>query len=185
MVIWISGLTASGKTALGRALFHAVLDERIENVIHLDGDELRKRTNWVSGHSLSDRFQILFKIVDLIRCEQVQNKIVIVSTVSHKKEMRDYARRNLDNFYEVYLKCDLSVCTTRDYKEYYSRAKNQKRENQDVYPGVTEPYEESDNPELVINTGSESLKQSEDKLKEFFLPLINSYSGKNTREKQM
>ena len=83
MVIWITGITASGKTFLGKSLMNDLIENNYTNVIHLDGDELRKRSGWIHGHSLQDRFKIIDLLIKLIIEEQYMGKIVIVSTVSH------------------------------------------------------------------------------------------------------
>jgi adenylylsulfate kinase len=70
--------------------------------------------------------------------------------------MRDMARQNIYYFMEVYLNCPVNVCKDRDYKGLYEKAFINKDE---LFPGVTEPYEVSENPELILNTASESIEQ--------------------------
>lgn len=173
MVIWITGITASGKTFLGKALANSLRENGYDNIIHLDGDELRSRPGWVSGHSLKDRFNVLEMLVKLIIEEQGQGKIVIVSTVSHIKKMRDYAREKIKDFNEVYLDCNAQMCEKRDYKGFYERAKLSAGTNS-IYPGVTEEYEKSRRPELILSTGTEDSEQSAKKLLDYTLSAINN-----------
>lgn len=178
MVIWITGITASGKTSLGKALLEACKIMGVQNIIHLDGDELRKRPDWVKGHGIEDRFKSFQKIIDVTNWELEQGNVVIVSTVSHKASMRLEARDRLSNFYEVYLRCSSEECEKRDFKNFYSRAKNQSISDQkEIFPGVTEAYEESKNPEMVIDTEHDSLEHSKAKLLKYFMPLIQEYSN--------
>ena len=164
MVIWISGITASGKTALGEGLKAGLNEMGFNNVIHLDGDVLRKRVDWVHGHSLNDRLAVIPKLVDIILMEQSLGNNVIVSTVSHKKKMRDYAREMISNFHEVCLVCSLSVCEARDYKGFYERAKHASDYVDECFPGVSEQYEVNYSAELIIDTGAEELCDSINKL---------------------
>lgn len=163
MVLWITGITASGKTFLGKALMNGLIENGYTNVIHLDGDELRKRSGWVQGHSLKDRFKIIELLIDLILEEQNQGKIVIVSTVSHVKNMRDLARKKISGFHEVYLNCSPQKCADRDYKGFYKRAE-QNTDMDEIFPGVTEEYQVSKSPELTLNTGEEDSAKSSEKL---------------------
>jgi len=168
MVIWITGITASGKTSLGNSLKEDLSKSGYDNVVHLDGDELRKRPDWISGHSIEDRFKILSLLVSLIVKEERKGNIVVVSTVSHIKKMRDYARERIDDFIEVYLNCSVQACELRDYKGFYKRAHDDV-ENSGVFPGVNVKYEESKDVELILFTGKESFEESSKKLLDFSL----------------
>lgn len=163
MVFWITGITASGKTFLGKSLMNDLLENNYPNVIHLDGDELRKRPGWVQGHSLQDRFKVIDLLINLIIEEQNSGKIVIVSTVSHIKNMREIARKKISGFHEIYLDCSAEKCAQRDYKGFYKRAE-QNNDADEIFPGVTEEYQVSENPELILNTGEEDSTQSAKKL---------------------
>lgn len=168
MVIWITGITASGKTFLGKSLMNGLLENNYPNVIHLDGDELRKRPGWVQGHSLQDRFKVIDLLINLIAEEQNSGKIVIVSTVSHIKNMREIARKKISDFHEVYLDCSAEKCAERDYKGFYKRAE-QNTDADEIFPGVTEEYQISENPELILNTGEEDSTRSTEKLLNYTL----------------
>ena len=175
MVFWLTGITASGKTSLGKDLLVRLNAMGLKNVVHFDGDELRKRPGWVKGHALKDRFRVLTMLIDLILEEFQKENIVIISTVSHKKEMRDYARSKIQNFNEIYLHCSSEICASRDYKGFYERAISDKTLEM-FYVGVTEEYETSENPELIIHTGVESLEESSQKLINFSMDAISKAS---------
>ena len=98
---------------------------------------------------LEDRQIVLGKIVEIANEKNKKGITVIVSTVSHKKAMRDYARSQISNFMEVYLDCAPETCEVRDYKGLYQFAKTGKY---NLFPGVTEAYELSDSPELTLKT---------------------------------
>lgn len=159
-VIWITGLTASGKTTLGIQLEKNLKLFGIEKILRLDGDELRSRRKFKNSHSIEDRWFNLNLIVEIVLEEKTKNEIIIVSTVSHLFEMRLYARKKIENFHEIYLSCNPDICEARDYKGLYIRAKRNELEKNEVFPGVTEPYQVTKKPELVLKTNSETIDQS-------------------------
>ena len=70
--------------------------------------------------------------------------------------MRDYVRSQIPQFIEVYLKCESEVCAERDYKGLYEKAKAGEYQ---TFPGVTDSYEPSENPELILNTSQMSIDE--------------------------
>ncbi|RKZ51202.1 MAG: adenylyl-sulfate kinase [Candidatus Parabeggiatoa sp. nov. 3] len=164
--IWITGITASGKTTLGSRLYSDLLDLGCRNLEFLDGDELRKRIGSKYGHSLEDRFNVLEQIVALAKKLSGEGKIIIVSTVSHKRAMREFARKELKNFIEVYLECRPEICAKRDYKGVYEKAK---RGEGELFVGVTEDYELSDAPDLLIHTSNKTPEKCSKELLNYVL----------------
>lgn len=164
MIIWITGITASGKSTLSLMLYNELKKNEKLSVLRLDGDELRNKKNFFKGHDLHTRWKNLKIIVNLIKEELLKYDIFIVATVSHVKEMRQFARDNLDNFHEIYLSCDSKICQNRDYKGLYDKAKLLGKNDSEMFPGVTVPYEISKKPELVIDTGNLSINLSFKKL---------------------
>ena len=153
--IWISGLTASGKTTLGKLLFQDLKKYGINNIKFLDGDELRSLMTKKYGRDLKDRYKILKEYIKITIKENKKGNIVIISTISHKTDMRMLARREINNFMEVNLECSVRACSQRDYKGLYSKMKNRSK---DFFPGISEPYEFSESPELIINTENNSIE---------------------------
>tara|TARA_Y100000590_G_scaffold470574_1_gene666483 strand:+ start:174 stop:698 length:525 start_codon:yes stop_codon:yes gene_type:complete len=155
--IWISGISASGKTTLGSMLYYKLKELGFNNVIFFDGDELRKRLPKSYGHGLDDRYKILNQYIKIINKEMAAGKIVIVSTISHKKDMRALARGKIKNFFEVSLYCSPNICAKRDFKNQYKKAINGKF---NCFPGITEPYEFTDNSDLTIDTHKNDINKS-------------------------
>ena len=147
--IWITGITASGKTTLGQSLFECLVEKGVHPLEFLDGEEFRKCLDKTYGHSLEDRLIVLEKIVEMAKEKNKKGITIIVSTVSHKKAMREFARSQISQFMEVHLDCAPETCVDRDYKGLYQLAK---LGEYDVFPGVTEAYEPSDSPELTLKT---------------------------------
>ena len=129
----------------------------IMNVKLLDGEDLRNKLNRVYGYSAEERFNAIKQYIKIVENENKKGNIVIISTVSHKIEMREFARDKLINFFEVILVCSSETCAIRDYKNIYNRIDENSNE---CIPGVTEPFEISDHAELIINTEQTSIEDS-------------------------
>ena len=93
----------------------------------------------------------------IVKEENNNGFIVIISTVSHMREMCAIARKQIDNFMEVNLICDPKICASRDFKNLYNRIDENSNE---CLPGVTEPYETFDQAEVIVNTGQTSIEDS-------------------------
>ena len=158
LTIWISGISASGKTTLGKKLSNT-LQILGEKVTFFDGDVLRKRLHKDYGHSIKDRYEILNEYIKIVNKEMDKDKIVIIATISHKKDMRMLARRKINNFFEVILKCSPDSCAKRDYKNQYKKALSGEYV---CFPGITEKYEMSDFPDLIIDTENNDIEKSFD-----------------------
>lgn len=158
ITIWISGISASGKTTLGKMLLNN-LESAGENVTFFDGDALRKLLHKEYGHSINDRYEIVNEYIKIINKEMDNDKIIILSTISHKKDMRMLAREKIDNFFEVILNCSPDSCAKRDHKNQYKKALDGEYV---CFPGVTEKYEMSDYPDLIIDTENNDIEKSFD-----------------------
>jgi adenylylsulfate kinase len=155
--IWITGLSASGKSSLARALAGELRAASDEAPVLLDGDEFRARLDRAYGYSLEERFAVLYRLVEEAREENLKGRTVIVATISHKRAMRTHARRRIGRFMEVHLHCPVEVCATRDPNGLYRRARAGEYE---CFPGITEPYEHSEDPELVLDTAALSTESA-------------------------
>jgi L-glutamine-phosphate cytidylyltransferase len=159
--IWITGVSASGKSTLGKKLSKDLKVIGVNNVKLLDGETIREELGNTFGYRTEERNAILEKTIQMAREYNENGTIVIVTTISHKRAIRQKARDAIANFMEVFLDCPLDVCVERDYKGHYQKALNGEYEN---FIGVTESYEISDSPELVINTKSLSIVQCQELL---------------------
>jgi adenylyl-sulfate kinase len=169
--IWITGVTASGKSTLGGKLLNDLKDIGVNNVKFLDGESIRKELGDTYGYSTNDRNAILEKTIQMAHECNDNGDIAIVSTISHKRATRQKARDTITNFMEVFLNCPLEVCVERDYKGHYQKALNGEYEN---FIGIMESYEISESPELVINTKSLTIAESQ----ELLLKNVISFLGK-------
>ena len=155
--IWISGVTASGKTTLGQLLYDDLINYGINYLTYLDGDILRKKSQRTYGYSSEERFKAIKEYIKIVKAENDNGNIAIISTVSHRKESRFFARKKLTNFFEINLLCEPKICKKRDYKDIYS---NLTRKDNCI-PGVTEPYETYAAAEIILDTGKNSIESSQ------------------------
>lgn len=173
-VIWMTGLSGSGKTTIGTALMSKLIDlgHRVEL---LDGDEVRRQLSPDLGFTKNDREMHARRVVYLSKILARNGIISIVSLISPYRSFREYARKEIGNFVEVYVKTPLETCIKRDPKGLYKKAL--KGEITDM-TGLQDPYEEPLNPELIIETEHNGIDESAEKilnrLRELgYLPEIN------------
>jgi adenylylsulfate kinase-like enzyme len=152
--IWISGLSAAGKTTLAQGLAAALREHVVRPITVLDGEFLRASLGGRFGHSLEDRFAVLEQIIAVAGRHLAAGELVIVATVSHKRQMRQQAREALGPFLEICLLCPVDVCRERDAKAVYVQA------DHEYVAGVTEPYELSPSPAVRIDTGDLGIEAS-------------------------
>jgi len=154
-VIWITGPSGTGKTTLANALYKR-LSEMGLNVEILDGDGLRSKLYPDLGFSKEERKMHNRIVAQMAKLLAKNGIITIVSAISPFKESREYARREIGKFMEIYLKCPLEVRVQRDPKGLYSKALKGELEGLTGYDGI---YEEPENPELVLETHTMSVEE--------------------------
>lgn len=159
-VVWLTGLPGSGKTAVARSLEKTLKDRGLKVEV-LDGNEIRERLSPELGFSKKDR-EIHARRVAYIAKLLARNGVsVIVALISPYRSFRAYARREIGDFVEVYVKCSLETCMRRDTKGLYERALRGEITN---LTGLQDPYEEPLNPEVVVDTDVESPEEGVNKI---------------------
>lgn len=126
----------------------------------LDGDTVREYIR-NKDFSKEGRNKHLRYIALMAKLLSKRNVIVLCSFVSPYRENRDFARQINENFIEVYVKSPLDLCIKRDVKGMYKKALNGEIKG---FTGIDDPYEEPENPELVIETDKESVEESAEKV---------------------
>lgn len=147
-VLWFTGLPCSGKTTLARAVT-ARLEGAGKSVVMLDGDEIRRHLCQDLGFSKKDRLINISRVAYVAGLLARSGAISVVSLVSPYREARLAARAMAPAFVEAFVSCSLEVCENRDVKGMYRLARAGKIRQ---FTGVSDVYEEPDNPELVIRT---------------------------------
>lgn len=154
--IWFTGLSGAGKSTLAWAIErHLKAIDR--NVEVLDGDIVRTHLSKGLGFSREDRNTNIQRIAFVCNLLTRNGVVSIAAAISPYREAREWARKEIGNFVEVYVKCPLEVCRQRDVKGLYKLADEGKIKG---FTGVDDPYEEPEYPELVIETDKEAVEQS-------------------------
>jgi len=173
VVIWFTGLSGSGKSTLA----HSV-EEKLHNLgcrtYVLDGDNVRHGLSSNLSFSDDDRKENIRRIGEAAKLMMESGVIAMTAFISPFKKDRNLVRQLLPqgDFIEIYCNTSLEACESRDVKGLYKRARAGEIKN---YTGIDSPYEEPDDPELVIDTESESLEESVTKVINFlkFKEIIN------------
>jgi adenylylsulfate kinase len=146
--LWFTGLSGAGKSTLARAVEQR-LRSRGRKVEVLDGDEVRTHLSKGLGFSREDRDTNIQRIAFVCKLLTRNGVICISAAISPYREARAWARREIGRFVEVYVKCPLEICRERDVKGLYRLVEEGKLRH---FTGVDDPYEEPENPELVVET---------------------------------
>jgi adenylylsulfate kinase len=158
--IWFTGLSGSGKSTLSE-----IIEERLKargrNVEILDGDIVRTHLSKGLGFSREDRDTNIKRIAFVCGLLTRNGVICISAAIAPYSEAREWARHEIKNFVEVYVKCPIEVCRQRDVKGLYKLVDEGKIKN---FTGVDDPYEEPEHPELVIETDKESIEESVERI---------------------
>ncbi len=152
-VFWFCGLSGSGKSTLAHAV-EQNLFEMGKQVSVLDGDVIR--TGLCSDLSFSEgaRNENIRRIAELSRILAIQGHICMCAFISPLEIHRQIAQDVLKNLYhEIYVSCSLEECERRDVKGYYKLARSGKIKN---YTGISAPYDEPQNSDLIIKTDASS-----------------------------
>jgi adenylylsulfate kinase len=158
MVLWFTGLSGSGKSTIAVEV-EKELYRRGKACYRLDGDNLRFGLNKDLGFTAEDREENIRRIGEVAALFADAGLITLASFISPYKEGREAARQaaGVDNFKEIYVKADVETCAERDPKGLYDKAKKGEIEN---FTGISAPYEEPENPDLIVDTMSLSLEES-------------------------
>jgi adenylyl-sulfate kinase len=154
--VWFTGLPCSGKSAVADRVAE-LLRERGLRAERLDGDIVRQSLTRDLGYSREDRNENIRRVTFVAKLLTRNGVAVLTSFISPYREIRAHARREIGNFVEVYVKCPVEVCMERDVKGMYQKAiKGEIKE----FTGISDPYEEPMNPEVLLETDKETLEES-------------------------
>jgi len=158
--IWFTGLSGSGKTTIANRLSE-ILRSRGINLVLLDGDIVRKTLSKDLGYTKEERDENITRVVHACQLITKNGVLNLACVISPTKKIRDYARSLIKNLIEIYVKCPIEICEKRDAKGYYAKVRSGEM---DHFVGINIPYEEPDNPELILNTNKETVEESVNKL---------------------
>ena len=149
-VLWFTGLSGAGKSTISQALEQRLYGLGVRT-FSLDGDNVRHGLNGDLGFSPQERMENIRRVAEVAKLAFEHGNIVLCTFISPYAADRAVARSLVPEgrFWEVYVKCDLSICQQRDPKGLYARALQGEIPN---FTGVTAPYEEPQQPEIVVET---------------------------------
>ncbi len=159
-IIWFTGHSASGKSTIARLLDRKLNESGIHTYV-LDGDNIRCGLNRDLGFGRPDRAENIRRIGEVAKLFTDAGIIVLTAFISPYRKDRDEVRKMVGNgeFIEIYVKCSLDICETRDPKGLYKKARKGDIEN---FTGISDPYEEPLNPEIIIDSGIEPPEKAAD-----------------------
>jgi len=156
LTIWMTGLSGAGKSTIANALAEALRAEG-RKVEILDGDIVRENLSKGLGFSKEDRdinIRRIGFVADLLTRNGV---VVIVAAISPYRAVRDEVRAMVGRFLEVHVDCTLDELTRRDVKGLYAKAIAGEIKN---FTGVSDPYEAPLDPEVRVDSSTETLEES-------------------------
>lgn len=161
-ILWFTGLSASGKSTLANALSRKLHDLGVKCYV-LDGDNIRHGLNKDLGFSPEHRKENIRRIAEVAKLFVDAGLIVMTAFISPYKEDRDRARKlaKEGEFIEIFVKCCLEECERRDPKGIYKKARSGEIKE---FTGISAPYEEPENPEIVVETDKFTLDECLDKI---------------------
>ena len=162
--LWMTGLSGAGKTTLTTKLVRELHNQGLAIEV-LDGDEVRTNLSKGLGFSKEDRDTNIRRIGYVSRLLSRNGVGVITAAISPYRAIRDEVRRSIEAdgavFIEVYVKCPIPVLAERDVKGLYKRALAGEIKE---FTGVSDPYEEPLEPEVVVSTNQETVEESAHKI---------------------
>src|ERR687885_171714 len=158
--IWFTGLSGAGKSTIA-GLVERELRARGQPVEVLDGDVVRTHLSKGLGFSRADRDTNILRIGWVCEVLSRNGVVAIAAAISPYRATRDQVRARIDKFVEVFVDCPIDACIDRDVKGLYKKALAGEIKE---FTGVSDPYEEPLHPEIVVETGKETLEESVGKI---------------------
>lgn len=158
-VIFLTGLSGSGKTTIAKALMEKYKKQGVVPVL-LDGDEIRKVIHQ-TGFDEESRKKHNLNVGYMASLLESQGNVVIVSLISPYSDIRNEIRQLCNSFVEVYVCTDIKVCMARDPKGLYAKAIAGEIKD---FTGISAPYYAPENPEVLLDTGVLSIATCTDKI---------------------
>lgn len=147
-VLWLTGLSGSGKTTLAKLISEELEKLNILNH-HLDGDEVRAVVSEKLGFSREDRDKNIKTAIALAKDYQNKGFTVITSFITPYNHQRQWGRKEIENFIEVFVDSPIEVCERRDPKGLYKKAREGKIT---LFTGIGDPYDRPVSPDIHLKT---------------------------------
>lgn len=154
--IWFTGLSGAGKSTVAHAVEQELHRMKCRTFV-FDGDNVRHGLSSDLGFSLEDRAENLRRIGEMVKLFVEAGMIALTAFISPLKKDRERVRSLLPHgdFLEIFCDASIEICESRDVKGLYRRARAGEIPE---FTGISSPYEPSENPELILNTGEKSIE---------------------------
>ena len=171
-VIWMTGLSGSGKTTVAKGVERYLHSQGILNQL-LDGDNIRVGISNNLIFSSDDRAENIRRISEVSKLFINCGVVTLNCFVSPTIEIRNIAKQIIgaENFIEVYINASVDTCEERDVKGLYKKARKEDIKN---FTGISAPFEAPKSPEIEINTAQLSIDESVQKVLDYILPIIKT-----------
>ena len=158
VILWFTGLSGAGKSTLSHAVEEQLYQLGCRTFV-FDGDNVRHGLCADLGFSIPDRVENIRRIGEMSKLFVEAGVIALTAFISPFRADRNRVRSLVPDgeFLEIYCRCPLHVCEQRDVKGLYKRARAGEIND---FTGISSPYEEPDNPELVVETDCLSIEES-------------------------
>lgn len=163
LVVWFTGLSGAGKTTVADRV-NSVLKEKGLRVQRLDGDLVREVLTRDLGFSKEDRDINIERVAFVAELLSKHGVIVLATFISPYKKHRELVKNRVNNFVEVHVSAPIDICESRDVKGLYKKARAGEIKN---FTGIDDPYEEPEQPDLILYTHEEKIDESVDKVIKF------------------
>ena len=147
-VVWLTGMPASGKTTLARALQTRLAAQGIPAIL-LDSDHLRQILTPNPTYTPAERDWLYAALGQLAAWLAQEGVNVLIAATANRRAYRNQARRQIPRFAELYVRCSLATCQARDPKGIYARAQTTPQDN---VPGLGAAYEPPLAAEATVDT---------------------------------
>ena len=160
VTVWFTGMSGAGKTALAIPL-EEKLRQRGLKAERLDGDIVRQSLTRDLGFSKEDRDMNIERVTFVAKLLTRNGVAVLCSFISPYRAVRARVQEEVGNFVEVYCYASLETLIERDVKGLYEKALAGEIKN---FTGISDPYEAPENPDVMIDSGAETIEESLDKV---------------------
>lgn len=162
VILWFTGLSGSGKSTLAHAVEEQLYQMGCRTFV-FDGDNVRHGLCADLGFSAEDRVENIRRVGEMAKLFMEAGVMALTAFISPFRSDRTRVRSLVPHgeFLEIYCRCSLEICEERDVKGLYKRARAGEIKD---FTGISSPYEEPENPELAVDTGTRPLDECVDQV---------------------
>jgi adenylylsulfate kinase len=170
-IVWFTGLSGSGKSTIANAVEQRLYEKGIHTYV-LDGDNIRHGLNNNVDFSPEGRTENIRRIGEVAKLFVDAGMVVLTAFISPYRADRDSVRQLVSEgeFIEIFVDCPLEICEQRDVKGLYKKARSGAIPE---FTGISAPFEQPLQPELIINTENISVDEAVDKVMTLILKTIS------------